>query len=276
MLASLTLALLVICRTATASNPRSANISSAVSNITSLLSLPFLYVIFRKEDQLNSDYLEINPNGVVPTLLHDGEVIVDSSCILEYLEDAFPETPLSPTDAVGKAKMRAWLRFMEEVPTSAIRTPSFEQIFLPTLRLVGGKKSFDKASDKRTLRKGFYKKMNSGSGFSEREIENSTSQLASTVARMNTALSQHPWLLGDKLSLVDISLAPLIDRMQDLGLGYLWKNHPNVDRWLSSIQLMPSFQEAFYKGSRLSQRFEFKLAMRSARKQNRVNSGKGT
>lgn len=227
---------------------------------------------FRKEEQLKSDYLKINPNGVVPAMVHDGEVIVDSSCILEYLDDAFSATRLSPESPLGKAKMRAWLRYMEEVPTVAIRIPSFEQVFLPTLRIIGGAKSFDKASRKRTLRKGFYKKMNSGKGFSGLEIENSTSQLKATIDRMETALAEHDWLIGSSLSLVDISMAPLIDRMQDLGLGYLWNDSPKVQQWLSNIQSRPSFQKAFYKGSRLSERFEFKLAMRSARKQNKKNS----
>ena len=227
---------------------------------------------FRKEEQLKNEYLKINPNGVVPTLLHGGQPILDSSCILEYLEDAFPAKPLSPNDPIGKAKMREWLRYMEEVPTVAIRTPSFEHVFLPTLRIIGGKKAFDKSSDKRTLRKGFYKKMNSGKGFSELEIENSTNQLQATIDRMEAALSKQQWLLGDSFSLVDVSMAPLIDRMNDLGLSYQWDNSPGVKRWLSNVQSKPSFQKAFYKGSRLSERLEFKLAMRSARKKNKVKA----
>lgn len=227
---------------------------------------------FRKEEQLKSEYLKLNPNGVVPTLVHHDEVIVDSSCILEYLEDTFPEVSLAPTSPVEKAKMRAWLRYMEEVPTVAIRTPSFEQVFLPALRLIGNKKSFDKATSKRTLRKGFYQKMNSGKGFSKLDVENSTSQLISTVNRMESTLLSQKWLLGNDISLVDISLAPLIDRMEDLGLGYLWENSPNVKLWLSNIQSRQSFQDAFYKGSRLSERFEFKLSMRTARKQNLINA----
>lgn len=93
-------------------------------------------ISFRNEEQVSEAYLKINPNGVVPTLVHREDVIMDSSCILEYLDEAFPETSLSPPTAMGRAKMRAWLRFMEEVPTKAIRIPSFEQIFLPTLRFV--------------------------------------------------------------------------------------------------------------------------------------------
>ena len=37
-------------------------------------------------DQLKPEYLSINPNGVVPALVHDGKIVIDSSVIIEYLE----------------------------------------------------------------------------------------------------------------------------------------------------------------------------------------------
>jgi glutathione S-transferase len=44
-----------------------------------------------KREHLSDWYLKLNPNGVVPTLIHDGAVIVDSSVIMEYLDEVFPE-----------------------------------------------------------------------------------------------------------------------------------------------------------------------------------------
>ena len=41
-------------------------------------------------DQLKPDYLALNPNGVVPTLDHDGAVVIDSSVIIEYLDEVAP------------------------------------------------------------------------------------------------------------------------------------------------------------------------------------------
>lgn len=225
-------------------------------------------ISFRKEEQVSAAYLNINPNGVVPSLVHCDEVILDSSCILEYLEEAFPEVSLAPSTAIGRAKMRSWLRFMEEVPTKAIRIPSFEQIFLPTLRVIKSKKSFDRSHMKKTIRRGFYEKMNRGDGFGSKEITNSVYELRTTVSRINDALESSPWIMGDKLTLVDISFAPLIDRAEDMGMTYLWHDLPKISDWLLRLQERPSFIEAFYKKSRLSERLEFKLAVRSARKRN--------
>lgn len=224
---------------------------------------------FRKEEQLDSEYLKINPNGVVPTLVHGGHVITDSSCILEYVDEVFGSTALRPESSVELAKMRAWLRFMEEVPTKAIRTPSFEQVFLPALRLVKTKKSFEKSTVKRTIRRGFYDKMNKGKGFQTDEIFDSIYQLRDTVQRMNDALENGPWIMGDQFTLVDIALAPLIDRAYDMEMQFLWNDLAPVMDWLKRIQSRDSFVDAFYKGSRLSERLEFKLFMRSTKKANR-------
>src|ERR1700730_13189067 len=55
-------------------------------------------------DQLRPEYLKINPNGVVPSLIHDGKVIIDSAVIIEYLNEVFPEPPrLGPHDSVAPA-----------------------------------------------------------------------------------------------------------------------------------------------------------------------------
>jgi glutathione S-transferase len=47
-------------------------------------------------DQFDPAYMKLNPNAVVPTLIHDGQPIIESSVILYYLDEAFPERPLMP------------------------------------------------------------------------------------------------------------------------------------------------------------------------------------
>ena len=83
-------------------------------------------------DQLAPDYLRLNPNGVVPTLVHDGEVVIDSSVIIEYLDEIAPEperfTPMNPGE---RARMRALMRFIDEMPAAAVRVPTFNLAFLP-------------------------------------------------------------------------------------------------------------------------------------------------
>jgi maleylacetoacetate isomerase len=62
----------------------------------------------RKGEQATPDYVAINPQKLVPTLVLDsGEVLTQSLAILEYLEETHPEPPLLPKDAVGRARVRA-------------------------------------------------------------------------------------------------------------------------------------------------------------------------
>ena len=57
-------------------------------------------------DQFDPVYMKLNPNAVVPTLVHDGHVIIESSVILYYLDEAFPEKPLMPAEPLTRAKVR--------------------------------------------------------------------------------------------------------------------------------------------------------------------------
>ncbi len=61
-----------------------------------------------KGEHKTADYLAINPNGLAPTLVTDeGETIIQSLAIMEYLEDAFPEPSILPADAADRAQARA-------------------------------------------------------------------------------------------------------------------------------------------------------------------------
>ena len=65
-------------------------------------------------EHLRPEYLKLNPRGLVPTLVHDGQPICESQVILEYLEDAFPEYSLRPADPVERARMRLWTKVIDE------------------------------------------------------------------------------------------------------------------------------------------------------------------
>jgi glutathione S-transferase len=221
---------------------------------------------FATEEQLSPEYLALNPNGVVPTLVHDDQPITDSSCIMEYLDDVFPQPALSPRTALGRAHMRAWLRYFEEVPTAAARVPSFHSVFLPVLRVVQSESDFDSSADRRPIRKGFYRKMNSGSGFTSAELEHSSEQLQQTVDRIERALAHGPWIMGEQFTLAECCVAPLVDRMDDIGMSAMWAERPRFTDWLKRVRERPSFSQAFYQGSRLSERPEFENAIREARR----------
>jgi maleylpyruvate isomerase len=63
----------------------------------------------RKGEQKSDDYLKVNPQGLVPSLiLDDGTVLTQSIAIMEWLDETHPEPPLLPKDPVNRAKVRAF------------------------------------------------------------------------------------------------------------------------------------------------------------------------
>lgn len=52
-------------------------------------------------------YRALNPQQLVPALRHEGHTLTQSLAILEYLDERFPQVPLLPADALGRARVRA-------------------------------------------------------------------------------------------------------------------------------------------------------------------------
>jgi len=211
-----------------------------------------------KLGHLDPEYLKINPNGVVPSIVHDGQPIIDSSVICEYLDEVFPEPALSPAGPVGRAQMRAWLRFLEEVPTAAIRAPSFNAFFAKAL-WSRGEEAFEQMRAKMPLRKQWYSKM-SESGFDQAEVDSSKERLRSALERAEKSLSSGRWLVGDHVTLADICYMPTVVRMDDLGYSEMWQDLPGVIDWFARVQARPSFSKAYFPGSRIDRStYSFKL-----------------
>lgn len=213
--------------------------------------LPFenTEVNLRDREHLAPAYLALNPNGVVPTLLHDDVAIIDSSVILEYLEEVFPEVQLGESTPAGRAALRAWLRFLEEMPTAAVRVPTFAHALGRPLKALSAEQVRANA-DARTVRRAFYREM--GHGFTEEKYQEALDRLDQTLERMEKALSTHEWLMPRGFSLVDICAIPIIDRMEDLGLAGMWADRPGVTRWWAVAKQRPSYAETYVKGARLS------------------------
>jgi len=86
--------------------------SSAAFRVRIALNLKQLdydqaFIHLRRGDQSQPAYLGVNPQGLVPALEIDGETLIQSLPIVEYLDETHPEPPLLPADAAGRARVRA-------------------------------------------------------------------------------------------------------------------------------------------------------------------------
>lgn len=210
-------------------------------------------------DQLKPDYLAINPNGVVPSLVRSGEdggTIIDSAVIIEYLDELRPEpAPLRPKGLVALAHMRSLMRFIDEVPTPAVRVPSYNLAFLPHFQAMT-EEEFVALANSKPLRKEFLLTMGR-TGFPAAEMQSALDRLARAVARMAKEIeaSGGPWLTGGSPTLADVAIMPVIVRMADINLDGMWADKPAVARWLELIRAEPAFAQTYYPGSLLTEKY---------------------
>jgi len=207
-------------------------------------------------DQLKPEYLKINPNGVVPSLLHKGKSVVDSAVIIEYVDEFMPNpAPFRPTDLIELAALRSLMRFIDEVPTPAVRVPSYNLAFLPHFQAMT-ESDFQALADSKPLRREFLLKMGR-TGFPQAEMDEALGRLDRGMKRMDEHIAQSggPWLMGKDITLADVSIMPVIVRMDDIDLNHIWDKRPAVAKWLENIKAHPAFKPTYYYGSLLTEKY---------------------
>ena len=211
-------------------------------------NLPFVSRLLdlQKFEQHAPGYLALNPDGVVPTLVHNGRPILESSFIIEYLDVTFPEIPLRPADAAGRACVSSWLKFSDNVAYSAVYIPTWMHLS------AGAMHGLSREERKATLarvptgeRRARWEQVTSG-GFPPAEIESAYEKMRVCLARCEDALAGGPWLAGTAYTLADIAVVPFIDRIRNLKPEFLAAPaYPRLGDWYARMRARPAFAKAF-------------------------------
>src|SRR5271154_6429301 len=82
-------------------------------------------------DQFDPAYMKLNPNAVVPTLVHDGYPVIESSVILYYLEECFPRFPLMPEEPRARVTVRLFNKLIDESVHNACTVLTFSTALRP-------------------------------------------------------------------------------------------------------------------------------------------------
>lgn len=170
----------------------------------------------RRWEHHEPKFLALNPEGIVPVLVHDEAVITESTVINEYLEDVFPQVSLRPDDAGLRAQMRVWTKYVDE-------------FFCPALTVLGahgavpfaaqiGKAEMGALLDRMPnpdVRRKW--EIVSNQGYTSDALDDARAKLGHVVKKAELQLSHgKAWLLGDQYSLADIkfySMAAALERM---------------------------------------------------------------
>jgi len=199
----------------------------------------------RAGDQQKPEYVRLNPNAVVPTLVDNGKVIIESTVINEYIDDAYPDPRLRPADAGARARMRLWTKQLDEGVHVATRVISNAIAFRHQKLALGAealKTLHDKIPDPKKREESWE---NITKGVESRFFVDAVRRFDRLLADMETMLTEESWLAGKEFSLADIGYAPYIRRLQDLQLQFLWDKRPHIPAWSERVAKRPGYQQAF-------------------------------
>ena len=199
-------------------------------------------------EHLAPDYLALNPNGTVPTLVDGNTVIFESSVVNEYLDDIGPGPPLKPADAGERAEMRMWAKFQDDVLHPATRPHTFSLILLhpesPMARLSDDEMEARLAKHPDPNRLAMFRQMGRTPA-PPAALDRAEAALGRALDRLEGGLVDgRPWLAGDAISLADVAMTGVIDRMQYCGLRRLWEARPSTGAWVERLQARPAYAAA--------------------------------
>jgi glutathione S-transferase len=195
-------------------------------------------------EQFNPEYMKLNPNAAVPTIVHDGKVLTESTVINEYLDDVFPHQPLRPSDAYGRARVRLWTK-REDTIHDAINTMTASILFRAELLqkpFEERKKRYEKIPD---LAKRAKWAEIMEHGIESHHVDEALARFAKLFRDIEKALTSGPWLTGDEFTLADVGLISFFYRLEMLECGGLWHaNFPSVPDWFERCKARASFRIA--------------------------------
>lgn len=201
-------------------------------------------VDMKKSEQLAPDYLKLNPDGVVPTLVQDGFVLRESSVILDYLDTLGDGPKLMPQDPQAAALARLWLirclsihdavnsmSFASYIRDGELKRRSAEEIEAWIVALPNPQAG---AKRRDLMEKG------PDSVF----VDGAMRVLGRVFEDMQRDLEPGGYMGGAAYGLVDTALTAYVDRLDRLAMDGLWQTCPAVAPWLARMRERPSYDVA--------------------------------
>lgn len=202
-------------------------------------------------DQFDPEYMKLNPKAVVPTIVHDGQVIVESTVICEYIDESFDGPSLVPDTPLERARMRLWTKAVDEEIHPACAEVTFVSCHRFVVLRLGeeGAEEFLNATPRRSVTSAWKQRKRDlvMVGIDTPGVDAKFRLYDKYLGEMETALRRHKWLAGDTFSLADIGLTPYVNRLDMLGMSGLWDQgrRPHLEDWFERIKSRPTFKPMF-------------------------------
>ena len=207
-------------------------------------------------------FLGINPRGLVPVLVHDGAVHIESNDIISYLEKTFPAPRLIPPGYENEVMK---LLHHEDELHIDLRILSFRFVFSPPgppkpaealqsyathgSGTVQGVKDAHKAEQL-----AFWERV-TREGFTDEMARTSAQKFRAEFAALDERLAAAPYLLGETISVLDIAWFIYANRLS-LGGYPMARLHPRVHAWMGKLAARPEFAKEIASPPQITARIE--------------------
>lgn len=204
------------------------------------------YIATHRFEHFRAGYDALNRHHKVPTLVHDGKPVIQSSDIALYLDDALAGPRLQPEDPAARVVMREWMAEEGEYLFPLVITLSFN--LMMKLRSVGfGMDRLREWASRHPDQDRAQHYLRRVSGPPDREaVDAAASRFGWHMTHLEETLQGGggPWICGRDYSLADICVAPVVDRVAHLDLAGLWADLPAVGAWYRRMQERPAFRRS--------------------------------
>ncbi|HUI13064.1 MAG TPA: glutathione S-transferase family protein [Xanthobacteraceae bacterium] len=192
-------------------------------------------------------FLGINPRGLVPVLVDDGAVHIESNDIVQYLEKKFPTPKLIP--AGHENEVAALLKHEDDLHLD-LRTLSFRFVFAPPgppkpaaaleSYKANGTGTVQGLKDReKDIQIEFWQRA-AKEGFTDGQARASAQKFRAEFDALDRTLANHPYLMGRDLSVLDIAWFIYEHRLSLAGYPFA-RLHPHVHAWAEKLRARPEF-----------------------------------
>ena len=208
------------------------------------LSYEDALIDLQKGEQFAEDYKALNPKAVVPTLIDDEHVIIESTLINEYLDDSYPEPPLRSNDPFERHLQRLFCKKIDDALHPACGALTYAIGVRPIL-LQRPKEEVEAliaeipSPVRREARRSVVEL-----GVKSRIFVAAYGTYRRLFDEAETMLANNNWLTGGTFTLADCAFMPYVIRMDHLGQESEIGQRANVARWYAAIQQRPAFADA--------------------------------
>lgn len=198
-----------------------------------------------KMEHHSPDFLKINPNGVIPALIHDGRPLYESGTICEYLDELYPDPPLRPDNAYDRATMRNWIRHIDERIGNLIIF-NWQHHLAKTASQWTDAELAEKMKNIPSKERQEAWLRAARRPYTEEERAGARAKLVELLDRMERTLGETPWLAGQTYSIADIGAVPFVKRIEEeiAPDEVTVAKHPRVTAWWAAIQARPAYERA--------------------------------